>query len=328
MKKNYILLPKNLPVSAIFCIFVADFEKSITNYKLQMSYISVIQFAEKYGISERTVRNYCAAGKIDGAFLTGKTWNIPVDAVLPKKGKNKLSPLLARLREEKASKLKGGIYHRTQIDLTYNSNHIEGSKLTKEQTRYIFETNTLGITTENTSVDDILETVNHFRCIDYVIDHAMDKITEAHIKQLHAILKTNTSDSRKEWFAVGDYKRLANEVGEQETVAPKDVHRHIKALLSDYNALKQVEFDDILDFHVRFERIHPFQDGNGRVGRLLLFWQCLQSAQVPFIITEDLRLFYYRGIQNWGETNGYLRDTCLTAQDNYKAILEYFNIKQ
>lgn len=289
-------------------------------------YISVIQFAEKYGISERTVRNYCAAGKIDGAFLTGKTWNIPVDAVLPKKGKNKLSPLLARLREEKASKLKGGIYHRTQIDLTYNSNHIEGSKLTKEQTRYIFETNTLGITTENTSVDDILETVNHFRCIDYVIDHATDKITEAHIKQLHAILKTNTSDSRKEWFAVGDYKRLANEVGEQETVAPKDVHRHIKALLSDYNALKQVEFDDILDFHVRFERIHPFQDGNGRVGRLLLFWQCLQSAQVPFIITEDLRFFYYRGIQNWGETNGYLRDTCLTAQDNYKVILEYFNI--
>ena len=293
-----------------------------------MSYISVIQFAEKYGISERTVRNYCAAEKIDGAFLTGKTWNIPVDAVLPKKGKNKLSPLLARLREEKASKLKGGIYHRTQIDLTYNSNHIEGSKLTKEQTRYIFETNTLGITTENTSVDDILETVNHFRCIDYVIDHATDKITEAHIKQLHAILKTNTSDSCKEWFAVGDYKRLANEVGEQETVAPKDVHRHIKALLSDYNALKQVEFDDILDFHVRFERIHPFQDGNGRVGRLLLFWQCLQSAQVPFIITEDLRLFYYRGIQNWGETNGYLRDTCLTAQDNYKALLEYFNIKQ
>ena len=324
MQKKAIILLKNLPVSAKNSIFAADFESNLPI----MEYISVIQFAEKYGISERTVRNYCAAGKIDGAFLTGKTWNIPVDAVLPKKGKNKLSPLLARLREEKASKLKGGIYHRTQIDLTYNSNHIEGSKLTKEQTRYIFETNTLGITTENTSVDDILETVNHFRCIDYVIDHATDKITEAHIKQLHAILKTNTSDSRKEWFAVGDYKRLANEVGEQETVAPKDVHRHIKALLSDYNALKQVEFDDILDFHVRFERIHPFPDGNGRVGRLLLFWQCLQSAQVPFIITEDLRLFYYRGIQNWGETNGYLRDTCLTAQDNYKALLEYFNIKQ
>lgn len=292
-----------------------------------MEYISVIQFAEKYGISERTARNYCAAGKIDGAFLTGKTWNIPADAELPKKGKKKLSPLLARLREEKDSRLKGGIYHRTQIDLTYNSNHIEGSKLTKEQTRFIFETNTLGVTTENTSVDDIMETVNHFRCIDYIIDHATDKITEAHIKTLHAILKTNTSDSRKPWFAVGDYKRLANEVGEQETVAPKDVHRYMKALLSDYNALKQVTLDDILDFHVRFERIHPFQDGNGRVGRLLLFWQCLQSGQVPFIITEDLRLFYYRGIQNWGQTNGYLRDTCLTAQDHYKALLDYFKVR-
>ena len=292
-----------------------------------MEYLSVIQFAEKYGISERTARNYCAAGKIEGAFLTGKTWNIPADAALPQKGKQKHSPLLTRLREEKDSRIKGGIYHRTQIDLTYNSNHIEGSKLTKEQTRYIFETNTLGITTENTSVDDIIETVNHFRCIDYVIDHATDKITEAHIKALHAILKTNTSDSRKEWFSVGDYKRLANEVGEQETVAPKEVHRHMKALLSDYNALKQVMFDDILDFHVRFERIHPFQDGNGRVGRLLLFWQCLQSAHVPFIITEELRLFYYRGLQNWGNTSGYLRDTCLTAQDHYKALLDYFKVK-
>ena len=293
-----------------------------------MEYISVIQFAEKYGISERTARNYCASGKIEGAFLTGKTWNIPMDAEIVKSRKSKVeSPLLFRLREEKESRLKGGIYHRTQIDLTYNSNHIEGSKLTKEQTRYIFETNTLGVTTENTSVDDIMETVNHFRCIDYVIDHATDKITEAHIKALHAILKTNTSDSRKDWFAVGDYKRLANEVGEQETVAPKDVHRAMKALLTDYNALPQVTFDDILDFHVRFERIHPFQDGNGRVGRLLLFWQCLQSAHVPFIITEELRLFYYRGLQNWGNTNGYLRDTCLTAQDHYKALLDYFKIK-
>ena len=292
-----------------------------------MEYISVIQFAEKYGISERTARNYCAAGKIDGAFLTGKTWNIPTNAELPQKGKKKLSPLLTRLREEKASKLKGGIYHRTQIDLTYNSNHIEGSKLTKEQTRYIYDTNTLGITTENTSVDDIMETVNHFRCIDYVIDHATDKITEAHIKQLHAILKANTSDSRKDWFAVGDYKRLANEVGEQETVAPKDVHRHMKALLADYYALKQVTFDDILDFHVRFERIQPFQDGNGRVGRLLLFWQCLQNAHVPFIISEELSLFYYRGLQNWENTNAYLSDTCLTAQDHYKALLDYFKVK-
>ena len=292
-----------------------------------MEYISVVQFAEKYGISERTARNYCAEGKIEGAFLTGKTWNIPADAELPPKGKRKLSPLLSRLREEKEAKLNGGIYHRTQIDLTYNSNHIEGSRLSKEQTRFIFETNTLGITTESMSVDDIMETVNHFRCIDYVIDHAMDKITETHIKQLHAILKMNTSDSHKDWFAVGDYKRLPNEVGGGETVQPKEVHTRMKALISEYNAFKKVEFDDILNFHVLFERIHPFQDGNGRVGRLLLFWQCLQSAHVPFVITEELRLFYYRGIQNWGNINGYLRDTCLAAQDNYKLLLDYFKIK-
>ena len=292
-----------------------------------MEYISVIQFAEKYGISERTARNYCAAGKIEGVFLTGKTWNIPSDAALPQKKKKKISHLLQRLREEKETKLKGGIYHRTQIDLTYNSNHIEGSRLTKEQTRYIFETNTLGITTENTRIDDIMETVNHFRCIDYIIDHATDRLTEAHIKQLHFILKTNTSDSQKPWFAVGDYKRLANEVGGEETVQPKDVHKRIKDLISDYNAIPQIVFDDILNFHVQFERIHPFQDGNGRVGRLVMFWQCLQSGIVPFIITEELRFFYYRGIQNWGHTDGFMRDTCLTAQDNYKALLDYFKIK-
>ena len=294
-----------------------------------MEYISVSQFAEKYGISERTARNLCATGKIEGVFLTGKTWNIPADAQIIKsrKSKAKSSPLLLRLREEKDSKLKGGIYHRTQIDLTYNSNHIEGSRLTKEQTRYIFETNTLGITTENTRIDDIIETVNHFRCIDFVIDHATDKITEPFVKQLHLILKSNTSDSQKPWFAVGDYKRLPNEVGGEETIQPKEVHKHMKTLLTEYNALKKAELDDIIDFHVRFERIHPFQDGNGRVGRLLLFWQCLQNGIVPFIITEDLRLYYYRGIQNWGQTNGYLRDTCLTAQDNFKTLLDYFKIK-
>ena len=292
-----------------------------------MGYISVAQFAERLGLSERTVRNYCAEGKIGGAFLTGKTWNIPADAEPPQKGNRKISPLLGRLREEKGAGLKGGIYHRTQIDLTYNSNHMEGSRLTKEQTRFIFETNTLGITTESTSVDDIIETINHFRCIDYVIDHAMDKITEAHIKQLHAILKTNTSDSHKSWFAVGDYKRLPNEVGGEETVQPGDVHKSMQALTKEYNAIKKVEFDDILNFHICFERIHPFQDGNGRVGRLLLFWQCLQSGHVPFVISEDLRMFYYRGIQHWGSINEYLRDTCLTAQDSYKQLLDYFKIK-
>ena len=261
-----------------------------------MEYLSVIQYAEKY-------------------------------APLPVKHKTRYSPLLTRLMEEKEVRLKGGIYHRTQIDLTYNSNHIEGSRLTKEQTRYIFETNTLGITTENTRIDDIMETVNHFRCIDYIIDHATEKITETHIKQLHGLLKTNTSDSQKDWFAIGEYKRLANEVGGEETAKPEEVHKKMKALIVQYNTLKQVEFDDILDFHVQFERIHPFQDGNGRIGRLLMFWQCLQAGIVPFIITEELRLYYYRGIQNWGHVNGYLRDTCLTAQDHYKTLLDYFKIK-
>jgi len=292
-----------------------------------MEYLSVVQFAEKYGVSERTIRNYCASGKIEGAFLTGKTWNIPEDSVLPQKRKKKPSPLLLRLREEKNIKLKGGIYHRTQIDLTYNSNYIEGSRLTKEQTRFIFETNTLGITNENTRIDDILETVNHFRCIDYIIDHADEKITESHIKQLHLLLKSNTSGSQKPWFAVGDYKRLANEIGGEKTVLPEDVHKQMKALIADFNAKKQVNLDDILDFHVHFERIHPFQDGNGRVGRLIMFWQCLQNAIVPFIITEDLRFFYYRGLQNWGKINGFLRDTCLSAQDNFKSLLDYFKIK-
>jgi Fic family protein len=292
-----------------------------------MEYISVSQFAEKYGISERTARNYCATGKIEGAFLTGKTWNIPAEAALPRRGKKKVSPLLAALREQKETRMKGGIYHRVQIDLTYNSNHMEGSRLTKEQTRFIFETSTLGVTTENTRIDDIMETVNHFRCIDYVIDHATDKITETHVKQLHLLLKTNTSDSQKSWFAVGDYKRLANSVGEEETARPEEVHKQMKALLSSYYSIECPDFDALLDFHVRFERIHPFQDGNGRIGRLLLFWQCLQAGIVPFIITEDLRLFYYRGIQNWGKINGYLQDTCLTAQDNFRAILDYYKIK-
>ena len=237
-----------------------------------------------------------------------------------------MSPLLQRLRAEHEAHLKGGIYHRTQIDLTYNSNHIEGSRLTKEQTRYIFETNTLGASTDNTRIDDIMETVNHFRCIDYIIVHATDRITETHIKELHKILKTNTSDSQKQWFAVGEYKRLANEVGGEGTVSPDDVHKRMKELLAEYNSLKHPDFDNVLNFHVQFERTHPFQDGNGRVGRLLLFWQCLHAGIVPFIITEDLRLYYYRGIQNWGRVNGYLRDTCLSAQDNYKAVLDYFGI--
>lgn len=294
-----------------------------------MAYISVIQFAEKYGISERTVRNYCAQGKIEGAFLTGKTWNIPADATLPKRGKAKaeIMPLLKVLREQKASKLKGSIYHSTQIDLTYNSNHIEGSKLTHDQTRYIFETNTIGITDQAIRVDDILETVNHFRCIDYIIDHAEEKLTESLIKQLHLILKSGTSDSKKDWFMVGDYKRLPNEVGGMDTCPPNEVHQKMKVLLQEYNAIKQRTLEDILDFHVRFEKIHPFQDGNGRVGRLIMFKECLANNIVPFIITDELKMFYYRGLHKWGHINGYLTDTILTAQDQYKDLLSHFGIK-
>ena len=293
-----------------------------------MKYISANQFAEKYGISERTARNYCAQGKIDGAFLTGKTWNIPADAVLPKRGtaKEAPSPLLKAFREQKASRLKGSIYHRTQIDLTYNSNHIEGSCLTHDQTRYIFETNTIGITDNSVNVDDIVETVNHFRCIDYIIDHTEERLAEDYIKHLHLLLKTGTSDSRKDWFAVGDYKRLPNEVGGQETCAPEEVHRQLKALLNDYNQHHPKSFEDILDLHVRFELIHPFQDGNGRVGRLLMFKECLANGIVPFIITDELKMFYYRGLKEWGHVNGYLTDTCLTAQDQYKDLLRYFKI--
>ena len=293
-----------------------------------MEYISVAAFAAKHGIAERTVRNYCASGKIEGAFLTGKTWNIPADAALPsrKLRARHIMPLLEVLREQKTMRLKGGIYHRTQIDLTYNSNHIEGSRLTHEQTRHIFETDTVGVEGETLRVDDILETSNHFRCIDTIIDRAREPLTEAFIKELHAQLKSGTSDSRKEWFAVGDYKRLPNEVGGMETTPPEDVHREMKRLLAEYNARWHKTFDDILDLHQRFECIHPFQDGNGRVGRLVMFKECLAVGIVPFIITDDLKMFYYRGLRQWPTIREYLRDTCLTAQDNYKALLDYFRI--
>ena len=230
------------------------------------------------------------------------------------------------LREQKASRLKGGIYHRTQIDLTYNSNHIEGSRLTHDQTRYIFETNTIGISDGIVNVDDIVETVNHFRCLDYIIDHAEEPLSESLIKQLHLLLKTGTSDSQKEWFAVGDYKRLPNEVGGIETCPTQEVHREMKNLISDYNHCKKKVLEHILDFHVRFEQIHPFQDGNGRVGRLIMFKECLANGIIPFIITDELKMFYYRGLHEWGHINGYLMDTCLTAQDQYKSLLDYFKI--
>lgn len=294
-----------------------------------MRYCSVIETAKKWNMSERSVRNYCAQGRVNGAFLTGKTWNIPENAEKPERSnKKKVQPvtLLEILQEEKASKYPGGIYHKTQIDLTYNSNHIEGSRLTHDQTRYIFETNTIGVENEVLNVDDVIETANHFRCIDMVIDYAKTALTEKLIKELHLTLKSGTSDSRKDWFAVGDYKKMPNEVGGMETTLPEQVSGKIKKLLAEYNAKEEKSLEDILDFHVKFERIHPFQDGNGRVGRLIMFKECLKYNIVPFIIEDDLKMFYYRGLKEWDNEKGYLTDTCLTAQDRYKAYLDYFRI--
>ena len=223
--------------------------------------------------------------------------------------------------------LKGGIYHKVQIDLTFNSNHIEGSRLTHDQTRYIFETNTIGVTNEGPlNVDDIIETANHFRCNDFIIEQAEQPLSEEMIKELHRLLKSGTSDSRKPWFNVGEYKQLPNEVGGMETSAPEQVQTDMAALLAHYNGLGTHTLDDLLDFHQRFEAIHPFQDGNGRVGRLILFKECLANGIVPFIITEELRFFYYRRLHEWPRIPGYLRDTCLTAQDTFKRILDYFRI--
>jgi Fic family protein len=292
-----------------------------------MKFISVKEWSEKQGVSERTARNYCATGKIEGAYLVGKTWNVPAEAQLPRRKKAMhVSPLLTALREQKEAKMKGGIYHRVQIDLTYNSNHIEGSRLTHDQTRYIFETNTIGITDAAVNVDDIIETTNHFRAIDYIIDTTEGKLTEAYIKQLHRILKSGTSDAAKPWFNVGEYKRLPNEVGGLDTSLPEEVARDMRALLQEYNALTCITLDDILDFHHRFEAIHPFQDGNGRVGRLIMFRECLRHGILPFIITDDLKMFYYRGLHHWPAMKGYLRDTCLAAQDEFKLLLEKFRI--
>lgn len=294
-----------------------------------MKYLSVTEMAKRWGISERTVRNYCSQGKIEHAFLTGKTWNIPEDSVRPERiNKHKDTPatLLEILKAEKAGKVSGGIYHKIQIELTYNSNHIEGSKLTHDQTRYIYETNTIGAPDQTFNVDDIVETANHFRCIDMIIDQGSYLLTEKMIKELHAVLKNGTSDSRKDWFAVGSYKKLPNEVGGRETTLPEEVKADMKKLLAFYNSINRKTLDDIMEFHVKFEQIHPFQDGNGRIGRLILFKECLCNNIVPFIIDENLKMFYYRGLHEWDSEKGYLRDTCLTAQDQFKKYLNYFRI--
>lgn len=295
-----------------------------------MEFLSVSEVAKKWNISDRMVRNYCAQGRIVGAFLTGKTWNIPASAIKPAREKNKPfsnNKLLNILKEQKDMKLNGGIYHKTQIELTYNSNHIEGSTLTHEQTRFIFETNSIGVESVPVNVDDVVETANHFKCVDYIIENATKQLTEAMIKELHFILKNGTTDSRKEWFKVGQYKKLPNEVGGEETCSPEKVKSEIKKLLTAYNLIKNKTFENIIEFHRRFEKIHPFQDGNGRVGRLIMFKECLANNIVPFIIDEEHKLYYYRGLKEWDNEKGFLIDTCLSCQDKYKAWLKYFKIE-
>ena len=294
-----------------------------------MRYIDVSEAAKKWQLSERSVRNYCTNGRIIGAVLDGKTWKIPENAEKPgrkqKKGKTG-TDLLARLKSEKEAGISGGIYHKIQIDLTYNSNHIEGSRLTHDQTRLIFETNTIGFPQDNLNVDDILETANHFRCIDLMIDHANYPLSESFIKQLHLQLKNGTSDSRKPWFAVGDYKRVENEVGGHMTTLPRDVSAAMKSLLRSYNQSKTKTLEEIIAFHVAFEKIHPFQDGNGRIGRLIMFKECLRNGITPFIIEDDIKAFYYRGLQEWNREHGFLLDTCLAAQDRFKVYMNYFGL--
>ena len=295
-----------------------------------MGYIDVSAAAKKWNISERSVRNYCQNGRVPGAVQDKSAWLIPDDAKKPirKQRSGKIpTDVLARLKMEKDAGINGGLYHKIQIDMTYNSNHIEGSRLTHDQTRYIFETNTIGVEESSVNVDDIVETVNHFRCIDLLIDQANYKLSEAFIKQLHFVLKTGTSDSRKNWFNVGDYKRLENEVGGMPTTLPTKVAEEIKALLKDYNLINTKTLDDIIDFHYRFEKIHPFQDGNGRVGRLIMFKECLRNDITPFIVYDDLKEFYYRGLKEWNHEKGYLRDTILTCQDRFKVYLDYYGIQ-
>jgi len=295
-----------------------------------MKYLTSNEIAEKWDISDRQVRAYCFSGRILGCFLEGKTWMIPEDATKPLRQKRtvkKYKNLLEILKEEKEHKIKGRIYHKLQIEMTYNSNHIEGSKLTHDQTSLIFETKTLGATNQATKIDDIIETVNHFKCIDYVIDNADKKLTESFIKQLHFIFKQNTSDSSLSWFKVGDYKTLENEVGGNETTRPSDVKNEISTLLDFYNSKKNIKIEDVIDFHHKFESIHPFQDGNGRIGRLIILKQCLRHDLVPILIKDDFKEFYYRGLKEYKYQKGYLIDTCLHGQDIFKSYLEYFKIK-
>lgn len=281
--------------------------------------------AQELGISSRTVAKISRGEKVAGHVI------VKIAAFLDCKPEDLYrsvsdNALLQTLRDEKSIRMPGGLYHELQVRMTYNSNHIEGSKLSEDQTRLIFETNIVDVG-EGIPVDDIIETVNHFRAIDYVIDYAEDALTEDVIKHLHRILKQSTRDSALAGFAVGDYKKRANTVGGRETAKPKDVSARMQALLSDYEALETVSIDDIIRFHCEFERIHPFQDGNGRVGRLIALKECLRYNIVPFIIEDSKKMYYYRGLSEWDTEKEYLTDTCLDGQDTFKKLMALFDIQ-
>jgi len=292
-----------------------------------MRYMTAAEAAKKWGLTVRSVQIHCEKGHVPGVNLLGKSWQIPASAEKPtRKPRSKGLPrsVWEILKSEKRGCIAGGLYHRLQIDFTYNSNHIEGSRLTHEQTRWIFETQTVGKLPSDVPVDDIVETASHFRCIDIVIESAGAALTERYVKMLHAQLKSGTSDSRREWFAVGDYKRLENVVGDMATCPAKDVHREMANLLAWYKNADKT-FETILDLHVRFERIHPFQDGNGRVGRLILLKECLKHAHTPFVIAENLRQFYYLGLADWRKgRRARLTDTCRTGQGVFILGLRQF----
>ena len=297
-----------------------------------MKYIGAGEAADLWGVTPRVVRKYCEEGRVDGAVKENSAWKIPSGSSKPERLKREqlTGPVfLTRLVEEKNHSISGGIYHYIQIDFTYNSNHIEGSRLTHDQTRFIFETNTISAN-KNTAIhiDDLVETANHFRAIDYVIDNYSRQLTENMIKHLHAMLKNGTSDSRLSWFSVGAYKKLENEVGGMTTTLPEDVPEKMKAIISAYNARPAHDLRDILDFHYKFERIHPFQDGNGRVGRLIMFKECLKNGVTPFIIEDDIKLFYYRGLTEWPRDKGYLTGTAEAQQEKFRNILKRFGIKE
>lgn len=280
--------------------------------------------ALRLGISTRTIAKIAKGEKLSKRSMQKIADYLGKDpAVLMREVSD--NRILQVLREEKEMKLSGGLYHELQVRMTYNSNHIEGSRLSEDQTRLIFETNTIDAC-EGVPVDDILETVHHFRAIDYVIDTAEEALTEEIIKHLHFILKHDTKDSTMNWFAVGDYKKRANVVGGRDTAKPSEVHARMKELLEEYNVKENVTVEDIIALHAEFEYIHPFQDGNGRVGRLIALKECLRHNVIPFIIEDSKKNFYYRGLKEWRNEKGWLTDTCLDGQDTFVRLLDMLEI--